>query len=95
MSANNVISLPRVERLTSAAATRTPSASLCLLLSDFIGLSVVFWLAVWSKYTINPELHLGFYLEVFPCVFLFLSAFFFQGLYPALLLHPAEEMFIR
>lgn len=92
MSANNVISLPRVESLTSLAATHTPSASLCLLLSDLIGLSLVFWLSVWTKHALNPDLHLGFYLEVFPCVLLFLSVFFFQGLYPALLLHPAEEM---
>lgn len=92
MSANNVISLPRVDNLTSLAAPHSPSASLCLLLSDLIGLSAVFWLAIWSKYTFNPDLNLRFYLEAFPLVLVFLSVFFSQGLYPALLLHPAEEM---
>ena len=92
MSANNVISLPGVANATRSAATRSPSAALSLLLSDFIVLSTVFWLAVWSKYTFNPDLHLKFYLEVFPSILLFLSVFFSQGLYPALLLHPAEEM---
>src|ERR1700728_4317188 len=92
MSANNVISLPRVDNFTGLAATHAPSASLCLLLSDFVGLAIVFWLAVLSKYMFNPDFHLGFYLAVFPSVLLFLSVFFSQGLYPALLLHPAEEM---
>ena len=92
MSANNVISLPRVDHFTGLAATHAPSASLCLLLSDFLGLSVVFWLAVLSKYTFNPDFHLRFYLAVFPSVLLFLTVFLSQGLYPALLLHPAEEM---
>jgi Undecaprenyl-phosphate galactose phosphotransferase WbaP len=92
MSANNVISLPGVASHTRSAATHPPSASLCLLLSDFVGLSAVFWLAVWSKYTLSPDLHLKFYLEVFPSVLFFLTVLFSQGLYPALLLHPAEEM---
>jgi Undecaprenyl-phosphate galactose phosphotransferase WbaP len=92
MSANNVISLPRVDNFTGLAATHAPSASLCLLLSDFVGLAIVFWLAVLSKYMFNPDFHLGFYLAVFPSVLLFLTVFFSQGLYPALLLHPAEEM---
>src|ERR1700678_4505074 len=92
MSTNNVISLPRVDNFTGLAATHAPSASVCLLLADLLGLSIVFWLAVLSKYTFNPDFHLGFYLAVFPSVLLFLSVFFSQGLYPALLLHPAEEM---
>lgn len=62
------------------------------MLSDFAGLAVVFWLVIWSKYTLNPNLDLKFYLEVFPAVLIFLGVFFSQGLYPALLLHPAEEM---
>jgi Undecaprenyl-phosphate galactose phosphotransferase WbaP len=70
----------------------SPSASLCLLLSDFIVVSAVFWLAVWSKHIFNPNLDLRFYLEVFPSVLFLLAAFFSQGLYPAMLLHPAEEM---
>jgi Undecaprenyl-phosphate galactose phosphotransferase WbaP len=54
--------------------------------------SAVFWLAVWSRHISNPSLDLRFYLEVFPSVVIFLGAFCSQGLYPAMLLHPAEEM---
>jgi Undecaprenyl-phosphate galactose phosphotransferase WbaP len=92
MSTNNAITLPRVESLAGLAAKHTPSAAICLLLSDLAGLTAVFWLAVWSKYLCNSDLSVKFYLEVFPFVMLFLVAFFFEGLYPALLLHPAEEM---
>jgi len=62
------------------------------MLSDLAGLATVFWLVVWSKYMSNSNLDLKFYLEVFPAVLIFLGVFFSQGLYPALLLHPAEEM---
>jgi Undecaprenyl-phosphate galactose phosphotransferase WbaP len=92
MSANTVISPPGLASLTRPAAAYSPSASVCLLVSDFLGLSVVFWLVVWSKFTLNADLDLKFYLEMFPSVLIFLGVFFSQGLYPALLLHPAEEM---
>jgi Undecaprenyl-phosphate galactose phosphotransferase WbaP len=92
MSANTIINpsgLTSRARLTTA---HSPTASLCLLVSDFIALSVVFWLAVWSKCTFNPDLSLKLYVEIFPAVLIFLVVFFAQSLYPALLLHPAEEM---
>jgi Undecaprenyl-phosphate galactose phosphotransferase WbaP len=92
MSANTVMSPPGVASLTRTTAAYSPSASICLLMSDFIALAAVFWLVVWSKATFNPDLNLRFYLEVFPSVLIFLGVFFSQGLYPALLLHPAEEM---
>jgi Undecaprenyl-phosphate galactose phosphotransferase WbaP len=92
MSANTVISPPGLANLTRATPAYSPSASVCLLISDFIGLSVVFWLVVWSKFTLNADLDLKFYLEMFPSVLIFLGVFLSQGLYPALLLHPAEEM---
>ena len=92
MSANTVISPPNVANLARSTTAHSPTASFCLLLSDLVSLSIVFWLVVWSKYTFNPDLSLRFYLEMFPAVVLFLGVFFSQGLYPALLLHPAEEM---
>ena len=92
MSANTVISPPGLAHLSRATVAHSPSASVFLMLSDFAGLAVVFWLVIWSKYTLNPNLDLKFYLEVFPAVLIFLGVFFSQGLYPALLLHPAEEM---
>jgi Undecaprenyl-phosphate galactose phosphotransferase WbaP len=92
MSTKTVLSQPGVGYFTRSTAAYSPSASLCLILSDFIGVSAVFWLAVWSKQIISPSLDLRFYSEVFPAVLIFLGAFFSQGLYPAMLLHPAEEM---
>lgn len=92
MSTKTLISQPGAAHFTRSAVAYSPSASLCLLLSDFIVVSAVFWLAVWSKYIFNPNLDLRFYLEVFPSVLVLLGAFFSQGLYPAMLLHPAEEM---
>jgi Undecaprenyl-phosphate galactose phosphotransferase WbaP len=92
MSANTIISPPGLVNVTRSTTAHSPSASLCLLLSDFVSVSAVFWLVVWSKYVFNPDLNLKFYLEAFPAVVIFLAVFFSQGLYPALLLHPAEEM---
>lgn len=92
MSTKTLISQPGIVDFTRSTVAYAPSASLCLLLADFIGVSVVFWLAVSSKYIFNPQLDLSFYLKVFPSALVLLAAFFLQGLYPALLLHPAEEM---
>jgi len=94
MSANPVLNPPELElaRLTKSTVAYTPNASVCLMLSDLVALAVLFWLVVWSKFTLNSDLDLKFYLEMFPAVLIFLGVFFSQGLYPALLLHPAEEM---
>jgi Undecaprenyl-phosphate galactose phosphotransferase WbaP len=92
MSANTIISPPGFANIARSTFAHYPSASLCLLLSDFISLSLVFLLVVWSKYILSPDLNLRFYLEAFPAVMIFLGVFFSQSLYPALLLHPAEEM---
>jgi Undecaprenyl-phosphate galactose phosphotransferase WbaP len=92
MSTKTLISQPGVADFTRSTVAYSPSASLCLLLADFIGVSVVFWLAVWSKYLVYPTLDFRFYLELFPAVVIFLVGFSSQGLYPAMLIHPAEEM---
>jgi Undecaprenyl-phosphate galactose phosphotransferase WbaP len=96
MSANTIISppglVPDLARVTRSTAARIPLASLCLFVSDLIALSAVFWLAVWSKFTFSHNLDLKFYVEAFPAVVIFLGVFSFQGLYPGMLLHPAEEM---
>ena len=60
--------------------------------ADFVSLSVVYWLAVFGRYLLRAEYSLTFYLELFPLVLLFLVAFSIQGLYPGLLIHPAEEI---
>jgi Undecaprenyl-phosphate galactose phosphotransferase WbaP len=92
MSTKTLVSQPQLIPYAQTTRAYPPSASLCLLLSDFIGMSAVFWFAVWTKHLVNPDLDLHFYVKVFPSIITFLIAFCAQGLYPALLLHPAEEI---
>ena len=92
MSTKTLVSQPQVAHYAQTARLYSPSASLFLLLSDLFGVSAVFWFAFWSKHLVDPSLDLHFYMKVYPSVLVFLAAFWSQGLYPALLLHPAEEM---
>jgi Undecaprenyl-phosphate galactose phosphotransferase WbaP len=92
MSTKLIVTQPQVTDYAQAARVHPPSASICLLLSDLIGVSAVFCFAVWSKHLFNPSLDLHFYTEVYPSVLIFLVAFWSQSLYPAMLLHPAEEI---
>jgi Undecaprenyl-phosphate galactose phosphotransferase WbaP len=96
MSANIIVSSPlQVPDQAPAARSmpgHSPLASVCLLLSDSIALSAIFWLAVWTKYIFDPTLDFKFYLEIFPSILIFLGVFFSQSLYPGMLLHPAEEI---
>jgi len=58
---------------------------------DVAALSIIYWLAVIGRNIITPG-STRFYLELFPGISLFILAFFIQGLYPGVLLHPAEEI---
>jgi hypothetical protein len=62
------------------------------MLADIIALSAVYWLAVLSRYLVSHGYELSSYVRLFPTAGLFLIAFYIKGLYPGLLLHPAEEM---
>ena len=65
--------------------------SVSILLVDILALSVIYWIAVIGRRLITPgDVH--FYLEVFPGVMFFVLAFAIHGLYPGVLLHPAEEI---
>jgi Undecaprenyl-phosphate galactose phosphotransferase WbaP len=64
---------------------------IAMLAIDVAALSVVYWLAVIGRYLITPG-SMRFYVGLFPGISLFVLAFFIQGLYPGLLLHPAEEI---
>ena len=92
MSTKILISQPRVVDYATTTRAYPSSSSVCLLLSDLIGVSAVFFFAVWSKHLVNPNLDLHFYMKVYPSILAFLVAFCAQGLYPAMLLHPAEEI---
>lgn len=65
--------------------------SASMLMVDVVSLSVIYWVAVIGRRLITPG-DVRFYLEIFPGVMLFVAAFAIQGLYPGVLLHPAEEM---
>ena len=65
---------------------------MCMVAADAVALSVIYWLAVFGRYFVGAEYSLNFYLASFPLVSLFFIAFWAQGLYPGLLIHPAEEI---
>ncbi len=92
MSTKTIVGPLRLASLTRSMPDYSPLASLCLLVSDLVGLSIVFWLAIWVKYLFNHDVDFSLYLQIYPVVAVFFVAFFAQGLYPGLLLHPAEEM---
>lgn len=66
---------------------------MCILSADFLTLSVVFGLAILWRHTLSPVYYqLTSYFELLPFLVMMLGAFWIQGLYPGVLLHPAEEM---
>lgn len=62
-----------------------------MLLVDILALSTIYWATIVGRDLITP-VHVIFYLEVYPSIILFVVAFAIRGLYPGVLLHPAEEM---
>src|SRR5947209_8269718 len=74
------------------ASGPTWNASACMLAVDFLALSAIYWIVVIGRNLITPGYTLSFYLSLFPSVGLFMAAFLVQGLYPGVLLHPAEEI---
>jgi Undecaprenyl-phosphate galactose phosphotransferase WbaP len=63
-----------------------------IVAADLIALSAVYWIAVLARYLFAPNYDLAFYLQLYPGITLFFVAFFLQGLYPGILIHPAEEI---
>jgi Undecaprenyl-phosphate galactose phosphotransferase WbaP len=61
-------------------------------MSDFLALSLVFWLTIFARHLVTPAYHLASYFQLLPCLLMLLAAFGVQGLYPGVLVHPAEEM---
>lgn len=74
-------------------ATRAPWGTLlCILASDIAALSFVFLFVVVCHHLAAPENTWSGTLRFLPFFALAFPAFLFQGLYPGLLIHPAEEM---
>lgn len=78
--------------LSVGEASPTWLTCACIVLVDIVSLSAVYCVALIARRLFLPDPALTFYLQFFPCLGLFLAAFILQGLYPGLLLHPAEEM---
>jgi Undecaprenyl-phosphate galactose phosphotransferase WbaP len=66
--------------------------TLCIISADLLTLSTVFAMAVLWRHYLSPAYKLTSYFELFPLLAMMLGAFWIQGLYPGILLHPAEEM---
>ncbi len=65
---------------------------LCIVASDVAALGLVFVLLVASRQMLSPAYTWSGALRYLPFFMLAFPAFVFQGLYPGLLIHPAEEM---
>jgi Undecaprenyl-phosphate galactose phosphotransferase WbaP len=65
---------------------------LCIVASDVAALGLVFVLLVASRQMLTPAYTWSGALRYLPLFMLVFPAFAFQGLYPGLLIHPAEEM---
>lgn len=60
--------------------------------SDAVALALVFASAVIWRHTLSPAYLLAYGFRLTPCALMLLVAFWVEGLYPGVLLHPAEEM---
>jgi len=95
MSAKPIIAVtppPLARRRPAAASNSSLAITLCVATADFLTLSLVFGMAVLWRHALSPLYPLSSYLQLVPLMVMVMSAFFLQGLYPGVLLHPAEEM---
>ena len=76
-------------RFATQSEWRTPA---CTLLGDVLALMLAFVAIVMARHAVIPSYSIRSCLEVFPCLGIVIVAFWAQGLYPGVLIHPAEEM---
>jgi Undecaprenyl-phosphate galactose phosphotransferase WbaP len=91
MGAKPVLAIAPVLPVEASATAPAWYSYIAMLAIDTAALSAVYWLAVIGRYVVTPG-SMRFYVELFPGISLFVLAFFIQGLYPGLLLHPADEI---
>ncbi len=65
---------------------------LCVVASDLLSLTLVITLLVGVRHILDPRFAWSTPLPFLPFLALMFPAFLMQGLYPGLLIHPAEEM---
>ncbi len=88
-----VSSPPTVVQAPEVTASNSSLAiTLCVLAADLITLALVFGFAVEWRHSLSPLYPLSSFLQFIPLMVMVVSAFCLQGLYPGVLLHPAEEM---
>jgi Undecaprenyl-phosphate galactose phosphotransferase WbaP len=92
MSAKPVTVLPPVLSIAASFSASSWKTSATIMAADVLALSAIYWLAVLSRYLVSHGYQLSSYVRLFPTAALFIVAFYIKGLYPGLLLHPAEEM---
>ncbi|HZQ56104.1 MAG TPA: undecaprenyl-phosphate galactose phosphotransferase WbaP [Bryobacteraceae bacterium] len=66
--------------------------SACILLSDVAGLLLVTALTVLGRHIATPGYRISSSLQFLPFLAIFFPASLVQGLYPGILIHPAEEI---
>lgn len=91
MGAKPVLAPLSVIPVETSATAPAWYSYIAMLTIDVAALSIIYWLAVIGRYVVTPG-SMRTYLGLFPGISLFVLAFFLQGLYPGLLLHPAEEI---
>src|ERR1700722_3805042 len=88
------------EQVLTAVSPRVRSSSglvplgmtAVILIADVVSLFAVLALLVMVRHYLNPQYQWNATVNFLPFLFMIFPAFFFQGLYPGLLIHPAEEM---
>ena len=92
MGAQTIVAAPGLKTARTQKLSLAWATCCCVIASDVIALSIVYWIAVLGRFAFHAHYNLKFYLELFPVVAIFLGVFATQDLYPGLLLHPAEEL---
>jgi Undecaprenyl-phosphate galactose phosphotransferase WbaP len=64
----------------------------CILVSDFAALALVASLTVLGRHLLTPIYSIAACFQMMAFLTMFFPAFLVQGLYPGILIHPAEEM---
>ena len=94
MSAKPVVftSIAPTVRASCVAYGSQQITTIGVVCSDILALSLVFSFAVLGRHLVTPTYKLLSYFDMLPYLLLLLAGFWIQGLYPGILLHPAEEM---
>jgi Undecaprenyl-phosphate galactose phosphotransferase WbaP len=91
MSANSTLAVAPIVIPAKAPSFIWP-VSACIVTADLVALVVVYCILFAVRYVMSPGYDLSLYWQLLPVMSLFVGAFYLQGLYPGLLIHPADEI---